>query len=156
MVKDRLTSLHKQADELRKKAAHNEEVLDKFDAAYNEALASNPELEPSLFSLQVWKKSLLGQIEQGRNIIRTTSGTWLASTEGSICTPETIKNHPRVAREVAKYQPIIDAAEKELPIAEMHHEKVQAILKEATSGKVWISFQPPNEFKQAISRATAL
>jgi hypothetical protein len=156
LEKDRLADLHKQADELRKRAAHNEAVLDRFDAAHIEALATNPTLEPSLFALQQWKKSILSQIEQGKNVIRVTSATWLMSTEGANHTAETIKNHPRVAREVQKYEPIIAAAEEMLPIATAHLEKAQTILGEAIlPGKVNI-LPAKNEFNQAINRATAL
>jgi hypothetical protein len=49
---ERLTQLHKQADDLRKRIAHNEGVLTAFDALYIKALADNPELEPVLFSLE--------------------------------------------------------------------------------------------------------
>ncbi|HOI20253.1 MAG TPA: hypothetical protein PK792_04730 [Methanothrix soehngenii] len=95
-------------------------------------------------------------LHRGRNIIRTASAAWLMSTEGVNHTAETIKDHPRVAREVKKYEPIIAAAEKELPIATARLEKAQAILGEATlPGEVDIIL-PKSEFNQAINRATAL
>jgi len=156
LEKDRLAGLHKQADELRGRAAHNDEVLDRFDAAYQAALKDNPSLEPSIFSFRVWRDTLRARIERSKGIIRTTSGVWLASAEGSAYTAETIKNHPRVADEIRKNEPIIAAAEKELPIAEAHLAKAQAILGEAIlPGKVDV-ISAPNEYNQAISRATAL
>jgi hypothetical protein len=156
LEKERLADLHKQADELRKRAAHNDEVLDRFDAAHMEALADNPGLEPSIYALRTWKKAVTERITGGKNCIRTSSATWLASTEGSIYTAETIKNHPRVAREIAKYQPIIDAGEKELPLAEAHLRKAEAILSEAILPEKVDVIPAPNAFNQAIGRATAL
>jgi len=156
LEKDRLIDLHKRADELRKRAAHNETILDRFEAAHLEALADKPGLEPSLYALQAWKKAVAGRITQGKNCIRTSSATWLASTEGSLYSAETIKEHPRVAKEIAKYQPIIDAGEKELPIAEAHLHKAEAILSEAILPEKVDIFSAPNVFNQAINRATAL
>lgn len=55
-----------------------------------------------------------------------------------------------MAREVEKYEPIIAAAEKELPIAAAHFEKAQFILGEATlPGKVDII--PPHIPQVALS-----
>jgi len=156
LEKDRLADLHKQADELRKRAAHNDEVLDSFDAAYQAALKDNPGIEPSIFSFRVWRDTLLSRIKRSKGIIRTTSGTWLASAEGGAYTAETIKNHPRVVREVARHEPIISAAEKELPLAEAHLAKAQAILGEAIMPEKVDVILAANEFNQAISRATAL
>jgi len=151
LEKDRLADLHKQADELRKRAAHNDEVLDNFDAAYQAALKDNPGLEPSIFSFRVWRDTLLSRIKRSKDIIRTTSGTWLASAEGGAYTAETIQNHPGVAREIARHELIIATVEKELPVAEAHFAKAQAIL----PGKVDVIL-PKNAFNQAIGRATAL
>lgn len=153
LEKDRLASLHKQADMLRKRAAHNDEVLDRFDEAYQAALKDNPDLEPSLFSFRVWKDALVERITHGKNCIRTTAGVWLTSTEGSAYATETIKNHPRVAREVERYEPIIRAAEKEMPVAEAHYEKVRAILKEAILPEKVNVLPAPSEYNQAIVRA---
>jgi len=156
LEKERLADLHKQADELRKRAAHNDEVLVRFDAAHVEALADKPGLEPSLFALRVWKKSLLDRIARSKNCIRTSSASWLASVEGSIYTAATIENHPMVGAEIAKHRPIIDAGEKELPLAEAHLAKAQAILGEAILPEKVDVIPAPSEFNQAISRATAL
>jgi hypothetical protein len=57
----------------------------------------------------------------------------------------------QAAREIDKFGQIIAEVEKELPIAEAHLETAQAILLE----KVDV-ISAPNEFNQAISRATAL
>jgi hypothetical protein len=57
----------------------------------------------------------------------------------------------RAAREIDKFRQIIAEAEKDLPIAEAHLETAQAILPEKVN-----AIPAPNEFNQAISRATAL
>jgi len=156
LEKDRLADLHKRADDLRKRAAHNEEVLNRFDVLYQEALATNSMLAPTLFALQGWQKALKERIARSKAIIRTTAAVWLQSPEGVNYTPETIKNHLRVEPEVAKNQPIIEASEKELPVALACLERAQAILGEAIlPGKVDINL-PKDEFNQAINRATAL
>ncbi|MGB5099538.1 MAG: hypothetical protein WBN94_02930 [Methanothrix sp.] len=62
----------------------------------------------------------------------------------------------RGSREIERYGPTIAAAEKELPIAEAHPETVQTILKEAILPEKMDVIPAPNEFNQAISRATAL
>lgn len=110
----------------------------------------------SLISFRVWRDALLSRIKRSRGIIRTTSGTWLASAEGGAYTAGTIKNHPRVAREIAIHEPIIAAAEKELPLAEAHLAKAQAILGEAILPEKVDVVAAPNKFNQAICRATAL
>lgn len=156
LERDRLADLHKQADMLRKRAAHNDEVLDRFDAAYQAALKENPDLEPSLFSFRAWRDALKERITHGKNCIRTTAGAWLASTEGSTYTAETIKNHPRVAREIEKYEPIIAAAEKEILIAEAHYEKARAILSEAILPEKVNILPAQSAYNQSMSRATSL
>jgi hypothetical protein len=55
-----------------------------------------------------------------------------------------------------RHEPIISAAEKELPIAEAHLETAQAILGEAILLEKVDIIPAPNEFNQAISRATTL
>jgi len=63
---------------------------------------------------------------------------------------------PRAAREIEGYGPIIAAAERELPIAEAHLAKAQAILGEAVlPGKVDV-ISAPTEFNLAICRSMAL
>lgn len=123
---------------------------------YQAALKDNPGLEPSIFSFRVWRDTLLSRIKRSKGIIRTTSGTWLASAESGSYTAETIKNHPRVADEIRKNGPIITAAEKELSLAEAHLTKAQAILGEAILPEKVDVILAPNEFNQAISMATAL
>jgi len=60
------------------------------------------------------------------------------------------------AREIERDKPIIAAAEKELPIADAHLAKAQAILGETILAEKVDAIPVPNEFNQAISRATAL
>lgn len=152
---ERLTQIHSQADDLRKRIAHNQGVLMEFDALYIQALADNPELEPVLFSLEQWVQHLKHTIERGENAIRVSAGTWLRSLEGSKYTPANIHEHPRVKAEIDKYQPLIDAAKKKLPVAEGHLEKAKAILGGAILPVGFKVGTPQDEFRQAISRTPA-
>lgn len=63
---------------------------------------------------------------------------------------------PRAAREIDKFGQIIAEAEKELSIAEARLEMAQAIFGEAILLEKVDVISAPNEFNQAIGRATAL
>jgi hypothetical protein len=156
LEKTRLKLLHEEAAKIRVRASHNEAVLDRFDAAHVEALAMNPILDPTLFALRSWQKTLKERVARSKGIIRTTTAIWLASPEGVNYTIENLKNHLRVAPVIATNMPIIEVGEKELLIATAHLEKAQAILGEAILPGKEDSILPKNEFDQAINRATAL
>ena len=66
------------------------------------------------------------------------------------------RESPRMAREIEGCGSIIAAAEKELPLAEAHLVKAQAILGEAIQPEKVDVILPQNEFNQAIGRAMAL
>jgi len=70
--------------------------------------------------------------------------------EGGAYTAETIKNHPRVAREIAIHEPIISAAETEMPLAEAQFAKAQAVLGEAMLPEKVDVIPEPNTFNQAM------
>jgi len=70
--------------------------------------------------------------------------------EGGAYTAETIQNHPRVASEIARHEQIIATAEKELPVAEAHFAKAQAILGEAMLPEKVDVIPEPNTFNQAM------
>jgi hypothetical protein len=92
-------------------------------------------------------------IERGENAIRVSGGTWQRSIEGSKYTPANIHEHPRVKCEIEKYQPLIDAAQKKLPLAEGHLAAAKSIL---SSAILPIGFKlttgPQDEYRQAIGR----
>ena len=158
-----LEGLHAKAAEFRARAEKNEAILDRLDSAHTRAaVGGKPGLEPTVYAASLWVKGLRDSIERASACIRVSAATWLQRPEGLRYSPSgdgelpNITSHPKVAQEVAKYQPIIEAAEKELPVAQAYLKELTDILKDAQlPPKVELvpSTAKRNEYNQCIQRA---
>ena len=158
-----LDGLHAKAAEFRARAEANELILDRVDSAHTRAVVGgNPGLEPTVYAASLWVKGLKDSIARSSACIRTCAAVWLQRPEGLRYSPSgdgelpNITCHPVVAQEVAKYQPIIEASERELPVAQAYLKELTDIIEGAQlPPKVELvpSTAKRSEYNQCIQRA---